>query len=538
MIVELWKRDFSSRLLLPPVKLEPVRYRWSAIGGPESAEIAVSGGPNDVMQVANWLRCGVVIYDDTLTPLWWGYVNEVSIPNGKGSFGWTLDNMANKTRVIYEKRDAASSTAGDKTVTGWLSDTASQTLYGIKCAIFTSNAASQAKAFAQRATQLARLKDPLPTIGKGPSDGARLYCKGWWSILGWSQWQANRLNETSVPSGGHMPDGTFGFTNLTPGQRHAVAQSFQLQTTAAWSDFWPEIVDVQLIKKTAPEGWQVGVPDLTFSIQTAGGGGLPSGVILTSGTIKGADVQHWGWHKINLSPAVGLTAGVTYFIVYERTSDVKDLDKNCEAPYIQGHYARGRVYGKNVGAGWAAIGDAADDLLFGLWGSVQTSTQVERIVTGCKQSPMLTGCTVVNASATVSPPYHGSDEGLNALSEAERLLAVGTSNERRLLARVTSARLVEIYEEPASSEVTLYIGPDGKLYETAGGSQRIPMRAERCPCAVWAKLIDTVPATLDTSALGEVGPLFIESAEYDCESGEWMPETRDVTSPWDLVRAL
>lgn len=51
--------------------LSPVRYTHSARGGPDAAEIAVTGDKNALSDVLNWLACKVVIYNDGGHPVWW-----------------------------------------------------------------------------------------------------------------------------------------------------------------------------------------------------------------------------------------------------------------------------------------------------------------------------------------------------------------------------------------------------------------------------------------------------------------------------------
>jgi hypothetical protein len=531
VIVELWQRDFSAPMIVPSgLLLQPVRYSHQAIGGPRYAEIAVSGSA--VMDVANWLRCPVWIKDDYQRPLWWGYIEEVNITQGKRSFGWTLEGMANKVKVVYEQRDSRQTTTGRKAETGWLSNAASQSRYGLKHGIFSLNAATADKAKARRRTALNQLAWPLFTLGDGGQDGAALYCRGWWDILGWSPWSAARYNETSVPSGGRMPAYWHSFGKAETSRR-VIAQKVVLPATK--TDFWADILDMQL---GVGDPSKSGGADITVELQTDSAG-TPSGTVLASGSLARTSIVHWGWHKIELSPKVALSTGTTYWIVFRRTAGWNTYDNGSwvEVPYVVNTYPSGGTKQRWSDGSWTALTGSTGNLLFGLWGMSQTTTQVKSIITSVKQN-LLTGCSVVNQSGIPAPMFHDTLEALNARDEVERLLAVGATSGRRMLASVTAERLVRVYAEPPSSSVTLAIYPDGTLAEYAGGSQPVPLPAEFCPVARWARLVDLVPNTADTTALGTAGPVFIESAEYDVASRTWTPETRDVASPWDLERSL
>jgi hypothetical protein len=529
VIVEVWEPDFSKPKRVSNLELRPVRYSHRAVGGPDLAEIDVIGSESAVLQVANWLRCPVWIRDDYQRPLWWGYVHEVNIEQSGRSFGWTLDGMANKVKVIYEKRTSQQTTTGTKKQTGWLSNSASQARYGVKHAIFTMSAASDDKANALRRAALNQICWPLAKLSGG---GNRLYCRGWWEVIGWSPWSAARYNETSVPSGGKMPAFWHDFGKSQTGRR-CIAQKVVLPSTKP--DFWADVLDVQL---GVGDPSKSGGADITVEVQTDSGGD-PSGTVLSSGSIKARDISHWGWHKIELEPKVVLSTSVTYWIVFRRTAGWNTYDNNSwvELPFVKNTYPSGGTKQRWSAGNWGTLTDSTANILFGLWGMVQTTTQIRTIINSVKQD-MLTGCTVVNQSQVPTPTFRDALEAVNALDEVERLLESGTSGGRRMLATVTPERLVRVYVEPPSSNVTLAIYPDGTLAEYSSSRHPVPLPPENCPIAKWAELVDVVPATADVTGLGKVGPVFVESAEYDCEKGEWRPETRGVRTPWELERSL
>jgi len=96
------------------------------------------------------------------------------------------------------------------------------------------------------------------------------------------------------------------------------------------------------------------------------------------------------------------------------------------------------------------------------------------------------------------------------LAVIEELLAVGTSNNKRLLATVNQDRTVRIYEEPASTAISYYLGPDGRLYDETGTLTK----DYKSPVGTWLKLKDVIPGSTDLSMLADPSVQFIERAEY------------------------
>lgn len=59
--------------------LRPTRYSANALGGPDTAEVAVTGDKNALSDVLTWLNCRVVIYNDAGLPVWWGLVQAAAV---------------------------------------------------------------------------------------------------------------------------------------------------------------------------------------------------------------------------------------------------------------------------------------------------------------------------------------------------------------------------------------------------------------------------------------------------------------------------
>lgn len=157
---------------------------------------------------------------------------------------------------------------------------------------------------------------------------------------------------------------------------------------------------------------------------------------------------------------------------------------------------------------------------------VDTATQASDAITDAGQ--FLSGTKVLDTSGVTTLETREGNQ--TALDEIASLLEVGTTNGRRLLARVRADRKVEIYEEPASSTVDYYLTADGALHLP---SSRV-VRPESCPNAAWVHLRDVVGLSANLSWVANPSPFFLERTEYDCESGQLTIEPRVVEAPWTL----
>ena len=122
------------------------------------------------------------------------------------------------------------------------------------------------------------------------------------------------------------------------------------------------------------------------------------------------------------------------------------------------------------------------------------------------------------------------DGDSTALYEIMQMMEMGTTNFRRLLARVEKDRHLVIYEEPAQSALYYGIYADGRIKDPYGNW----IRKETCPVAFWANFVDIIPATLDTTLLGDPTIKFIEETEYSPEEDKLYYFARGDQDPWEF----
>lgn len=217
MIVELRGRDGREVLLPADVRFEVLRYESAALGGPDWAEVAVHGALEAVLEVLNWLRWRVEIRTLHGTPVWWGFVNEVVVRWGALEVGWSLEQMTNRTSVLYTVTDPDGAIVTEQTA--WADDALSQAEYGVKELLLSVGSLDADAALLLRDQALRGAPPATPTVqsGAGPKYAALLRCVGEWQRLGWRYaWREEGRVEFEGSLGHEMPIG-WGLTSTTIG---------------------------------------------------------------------------------------------------------------------------------------------------------------------------------------------------------------------------------------------------------------------------------------------------------------------------------
>lgn len=165
----------------------------------------------------------------------------------------------------------------------------------------------------------------------------------------------------------------------------------------------------------------------------------------------------------------------------------------------------------------------------GATNSVETTTQIATIVNNVGE--FLTGADVMNASGIHTSEYRDGDS--TAQEVIRELLRTGIAGGQRLLATVTYPRTLQVYAEPQSTPVNLFLTVDGRIVTRVGE----PLASDVMPVGKWIGLKDILPGTLP-AYLANPSPFFVEHSEYDIEQGRWLPIPRGVPSPWDVTRIV
>lgn len=182
----LQQRDFSEFIAIPSLTLRPMRWSWLLPGGPDYAEIEAAGKIDDLWSALQFLRCPVTIRNENGTPVWWGYVAEVSFAVAGVSFAVSLERMRNRVAVAYSYVAPGTQDVGERRTTSWAENTISISEWGQKEYLESVDGASDALAEGVRDEILNQSKYPRAVPSPVDRDApARLICRGWWHTLAW-----------------------------------------------------------------------------------------------------------------------------------------------------------------------------------------------------------------------------------------------------------------------------------------------------------------------------------------------------------------
>ena len=239
------------RVLIPNnVTIDVDKYSATAVGGMEEAELTVSGGGREFIQsVLGWLRYSVVILNGNLTPVWWGYVAEVSISSGAVAYQASLDDVANSIAVAYTEDVGGRSVRG---TTSYSQDAVSVSEFGERQLLLSMSDADEAAALARQAAELADRKYPRAAISI--SDGglqAKLFCRGWADTFNWKYYSNAAGLEQHTAGSGELPIGLGISGAATVG---FVAKTKRIWDEAGSMDVFPKDFRIRITGSTSNNG--------------------------------------------------------------------------------------------------------------------------------------------------------------------------------------------------------------------------------------------------------------------------------------------
>lgn len=489
-------RNFT-RISQPGVSLRAQRMRWTAFGGAEDALITASGSPALLSDLASFLRCPVTIYNAMGMPVWWGFLNGLSYPlegNGVGTTAGgrvsvSLDGMANRV-AVYHTSPAALDQPGESHLTDWAEDSTSQAHYGVKEKIIRRVHIDESFALQLRDLSLSQLKNPQIEMQPGAVKAdqpmqAELDCRGWMHTLFWKgyQTQAGLIGNTVAQSGTQMLGDA--------SNRLRLAQSFLPEVGIAVN-----AVDVRLKREGSP------TDTLTLSLQ-ADSSGSPSGTALGSASLSGSALEDesYPWVRFTFDLLVELSAGMRYWLVLARSGAVSSTSY-----YLAGvdeglafTAGRFRLYDQSAST-WVSRVPSCD-LVFRVLGSRETSSQLADIYTEGNQ--FMTGFDCRAASGVMTPPF---EVGMDTCQETfEKLLQLGTVNNRLMTARVTPERRLVVTEQPEHGVRDHFLDAQGRFYDPHGNR----LMPGFVPVGEWVRMKGASAAAM-----------FVSQAEVDGESGK------------------
>jgi hypothetical protein len=287
------------------------------------------------------------------------------------------------------------------------------------------------------------------------------------------------------------PNGTTVETVAAWGQR--VYQTLGLAANTEWA---VDRIELRVRKVGSP------ADSLRVGLYTDGGG-VP-GTLIEQVTVAGSALAgEVGWVAFALSSAPTVEYGVSYGIQIDRTGAMDALNFYEAEIDADAGYSRGAL-ALHDGAAWQT---GTGDLIFRVVGAVNALDLATAVVS---QAGTEIGRTVMEATTGVEAwQYAEGEETAGAV--LRRLLEMGDSSGRRLLATVTPDRALRV--APQGEDYLAWLRLEKGLPGWLDGT---PLQAGVLPVGVWMELGDVA---LLSEAWAGLDRVFVERASYRVGQG-------------------
>jgi len=489
--VRFLQRNLIAEQILPAgLTVEVTRYTKTVFGGCDKAEIEITGEPERLFELINYLRDGVEIYDENGNQVWWGYVQRVEIPHERVQIVVDLDEMQNKIAIAYNLISAGGNTVGIRGTSPWIVEEDSIAKFGIKELLESGGSMNAVEAISMATRLRNELCFPrVYVVSNQNAATARIECYGWWHTLGWRY--------CFVPTELALSFQTLGNASVALLEGVKVAQSF-----TATSDI--NLAEVAIhVRKVGGAG------DINIALCGADSADLP-GESIRSATINAANIQSTAdWIKATLSETIILVPGETYFLTAESAWSTESSYQIITLDPNNG-YGGGKFFEFSEDA-WV---ETKKDMPFRLYNNVltETSQQLQNYLTDSGQ--FFTRIFINDRSGLYAESYRNGDT--TTITEAEDLLAIGTSDYLRLLSRVNSDRSVEVWEEPVEPlNPAIEIRSDNHLYYRTGS----PVGEHFDPTGKWISIESIIWGVLENTTLRGTKSFFCDGMEWGKDNG-------------------
>lgn len=452
-----FKVSFSARDFSTPIAIglnpEVTSLTWCAQGGPERAILRLCGSLEKLLDLTRLLRCPVTVSDENFEPVWWGFVAKITLFFEDVTFSVDIDQLYNHVTVAYTAL-AQPGTASETLTTEPVEDKPSQGMYGVKQAILTRKDVDGNFAQFLAETFLAECAWPKSALSQANSTAqptAILTCSGWFETLGWSNFTFpyGYLANTDGPGSFQFDDSSI---RRKPGQVFYAAEDLALQSAAF------------LLSRTNAD-----TRTLTATLYATDLTGKPATPLATSGSVPATEVPEgaYAWVTFSFDPPVSLAAGEHYFVGVDanlvHSSHYFHIKIDEEAHYVDGK----AYYQSSTTPAWSLIPSSIypyqPDVYFKL-GFVCDSADLLATAVGFGDQ-FFTQVGVAPTAIAICP-YRAKP--VNCLAEVKRLMALGTTNGRRLLADLSADRGLRFYEQPDPREPAVFVDAQCRMFTMDG----------------------------------------------------------------------
>lgn len=451
--VSILNRDFTTPPLRP-VNFSVDKLTWSVFGGCDQGLISAFAPGDRLLEFTGLLRCPVVIADPHSQPVWWGYVDKITVRFDNSQFVLNLEALYNRVQVKYAFISPNNKLA-DLSTTAFAENALSRSTYGTREMVLHRRNIDDTFAENLRDTFLNLSAWPRSLLSPMQTGGSQaayqpaqmlIHCSGWFKTLDWLVYEDLEgfyANHGPGPGALAIGDGT---TSLA-------AQSFFVDTSAS-----VKYAYVMLRRVGSPSS------NLTAKIY-ADSGGNPSTLLATSAGTSGLDLPlyHYRWCRFTFSTPCSLGASSRYWLVIDPgTASATDhyqvrIDENAS-------FNQANQFGKHFTTAWHLLPSFTNpgsrpDLLFRVVCVQDTGAILQAMAAAGDQ--FFTHVATIT-SGVESAPYRAN--GYSCLKEILTLMKLGTSNQRLILAQVNPQRRLTFYEQPSPDIATIFMDRYGRFF--------------------------------------------------------------------------
>jgi hypothetical protein len=488
----IYNRDFTTPPL-KPADFTVSELTWSAYGGCDQGSFYTYTTADRLVEFSSLLRCPVVISDPYSDPVWWGYIDKITVLFERSQFTISLEDLYNKVKVKYSFI-SPDNRLSDQYETAFAENHISKLEYGTREFVIQRQGIDDDFALGLRDTFLELSAFPKSVLAPMPHfefPQVRFHCKGWFHSLDWISYQClDGFYANHGPGPGSL---AFGDGTTTD-----VAQAFLTVNSTS-----VKYAYVMLRKFGGPAS------NITAHIK-ADAAGVPGANLATSGAVAGAGLSlyNYTWTKFTFAVPYTLAAATRYWL-HINPNIASAANYYLIRTDENSNYVAGQMGMRFVGAGWTyipsiTIPGSMPDLMFRVVCIKDTGTQLAEIAAAGNQfftqiRPMTSG--------VLTSPYRF--EGNTCLGEINRLLHLGTSNQRKILATVNAQRVLSFYEQPAPDSSLVFMDRQGRFFTNT--LKALP--AYRPPIGQYASLagVDRLVTPFDRN---RVPTYFVDHAEY------------------------
>lgn len=589
----LIKSGFGATASTMPRDLIITPESWSASdrGGNKQATLSASGSAESLAFLCGWLGDKLEIYNDAGDAVWWGVLWDIEVSLGNIVVNLSLDSIYNRVKVIYPFVLADGSMESRSTL--WAEDANSVSHYGVRELLYGMPESFAQTAWDARTQLLNRFKNASPIISTQQARqlGARLTGRGMW-YRAESIYFTNadglleHTDENAVQVIGQYKTSTaISFGTLTPGgeadEMHIAVGNFDPLTTgdtftvtgaavganndtytiegqdasnqiaisgtfaaeAAGATVKLSLGDSQALDNVAQAfqlvtAWtathvavkvrKVGNPTDNFRIGIyPDSAGIPGTVLAANETLGSTLFTELTWTEFELDVPVALAATPTFYWLGIRRTGAASLDDGYEIALDEDlGYIGGNFIHYN-GAAWVSrVPDA--DMPFRIIGETSSTEQLETVLDTIDEF----GSVIMQVESAIPVRgYIAEDNPRIALEEIDSMLDAGTATGERLIAWMTQDASVVVGTAPASSDMNLVLGEDGKL-RYPNGSGYVPGRL------VYGQHVnmDTILLLDAVGIRAAAGPaVYIAESEYDAASDQLSLQSEGALDPFQAL---